>query len=237
MCGSNSKYQLYVMLLCTVCFVTTNLQVFSQRFNGGIVLGMDAAHLTGSFVDSTSNSVGTRFFSKPGLNAGIFTNIYFDDNNVLDFEISYIQKGSRKIPGPNDTVPGKVWKTSTTMHYIILPIHYRYNFSQRISAFTGPNIGVLLGYKFMQNEIDFTDDIPPFSKFDFSWDFGVGIQLLYNISLDIKYSSTIFLLPVRSYNNDGFKFGPFAKQFWVKGQYNQLIDFTFRWTIFRSRKD
>ncbi|MBO4743891.1 MAG: PorT family protein [Bacteroidales bacterium] len=225
-------------LIVSILLLLSAFTAMSQRFNGGLIIGGCASHLTGSLVDSTS-TIGTKFFSKPGLNAGVFTDIYFDDKSSLGFEISYIQKGSRKVPGPNDTIPGQVYEAKTALHYITIPVHYSYTFNERFSAFTGPNIGLLLRKlcKIEQNYIDFTADyIDQFSSFDFSWDFGVNIKLLYRLSLDIKFSSTFFLTPVRSYHNpEGWKFGPFAKQFWVKGQYNQLVDFTFRWTLWGSQ--
>ena len=223
-----------ILLLPIIMFFS--LSLFSQRFNGGFVIGGCASTLSGSLVDSLSNQVGTKFFSKPGFNVGIFTNIYFTDRAALDMEISYIQKGSRKIPGPNDTVAGTVYQSKIAMHYITLPIHFRYDFTKRFAAFTGPNIGVLVSYKYTQNYIDFTSDIEPFNTFDWSWDFGVNFRILYSLSLDVKYSTTFFLTPVRSYNNtESWKFGPFAKQFWQRGQCNQLIDFTLRWTIFGNK--
>lgn len=227
------KFSLIVLFfMLTFCAV-------GQRFNGGLVFGICASHLTGTLVDSVSNNVGTKFFSKPGLNVGVYTNLYFDNRSAVDFEISYIQKGSRKVPGASDTLPNQVYQTKTSLHYITLPVHYSYKVSDNISVFTGPNVGIMLRglCKFEQNYIDFTDQMESYidamSKVDFSWDFGVNLKLLQNLSLDIKYSSTFFLTPIRSYNNkDAWKFGPLSKQFWVKGQYNQLFDFTLRWMLF-----
>ena len=211
---------------------------FGQSFNGGLVFGLCASHTTGSFVDPVTydeEATFNRSFSKPGINAGVFTNLYFTDNQAIDFEISFIQKGARKVPNKNDTLSGQVYESTLRLNYITIPIHYKYELSNYFSAFAGPNIGLLLSHSYTQNYID-QSYILKFNRFDFSVDIGVVVKLLARLSLDVKYSATFFLLPIRSYNNpDSWSYGPFAKQFWQRGQCNQLLDFTLRWTLFGSK--
>lgn len=212
----------------------------AQRFNGGLLIGITASHTTGTLEDSVSfdsPAMFSRAFSKPGITGGVFTNLFLTDHSSIDLAVSYILKGSRKVPFKGDTIPGQVYESRLNLHYLTIPIHYRYNMNNYWSVFIGPNIGFLLGHKFTQNYMDMSD-LYKFRLIDFAIDIGMGVAIFRNLYLDFNYSSTFFLTPIRSYNNKlSWKFGPFSKQFWEKGQCNRLFAFTLRWIIWGKEGD
>ncbi len=228
--------QMKKKLLITFILICFSIVGFAQKFNGGALFGLAATHTTGTLInaDSTdfdSPAMFSRVFSKPGLNVGIFTNFYITDNSVLDLEVSFMQKGSRKVPTRADTIAGTVYQSKLSLNYITIPIHYRYIFNDYWSGYVGPNIGFLISSKFTQNYLDFSD-LYDFNLIDLSFDIGMGIAIVKDLTLDVKYSGTFFLTPIRSYeNNQSWQYGPFSKQFWQKGQCNQVIAFTLRWVI------
>ncbi|MDL2227388.1 PorT family protein [Odoribacter sp. OttesenSCG-928-L07] len=229
-------------LLLLIAFAVSSVILFSQSFDGGLTFGVNASHTTGTYVDSTllgqnSNMMFNRSFSKPGLNVGVFTNLYLSKRSALDLEVAYTQKGSRKIPNANDTLPGTVYETRLSLHYITVPIHYKFIASDRITMFAGPNVGILVGHKFTQNFMDFSNYYDDLSKLDLSIDIGAEVFLLERLILNIKYSATFFLTPIRSYNNpQAWSYGPFSKPFWQRGQCNQLFGISLRWVFFGNKE-
>ncbi|MDD4142406.1 MAG: outer membrane beta-barrel protein [Bacteroidales bacterium] len=218
--------------------LSVSCSIYAQSYNGGIVLGACASHTTGyNIADSSifsSNSMITKVFQKPGLNVGFFTNLSITEHSIIDFEISYIQKGARCI----DTAStASIYQSVLRLHYITIPIHYKYKFNNYFSVFAGPNLGILMKYRYFQNYIEYSDLYDNISPVDFALDIGFSVGLLEKLSIDVKYSGTFFLTPILSYNNpDSWSLGPFSKQFWQKGQCNQLIAFTLRWVFFGKEK-
>lgn len=216
--------------------------LFSQSFDGGISFGVNASHTTGTYVDTTSfgqgnNMMFNRSFSKPGLNVGVFTNLFFTPRSALAIEVAYSQKGSRKVPNANDTLPESVYETKLSLHYITVPIHYKFIASDRVTMFAGPNVGILIGHKFTQNYMDYSHYYDDLSKLDLSIDIGAEIFILERLILNVKYSATFFLTPIKSYNTaDEWSYGPFSQQFWKRGQCNQLFAISLRWVFFGNKE-
>lgn len=225
-------------LIFIISFSVLSQILFSQSFDGGIVFGVVASHTTGTYVDNNvpagyyNGAMFNRSFSKAGITAGAFTNLYITPRSAMDFEISYTQKGSRKVPNAADTLAGMVYETKLNLHYITIPIHYKFIASNRFNFFVGPNIGVLVGHKHTQNYQDYTYMYDDLSKLDLALDLGAEIYIIEQLVLNVKYSATFFLTPIRSYNNPNtWSYGPFSKIFWQKGQCNQLFAISLRWVF------
>ena len=228
-------------LILTLTFVIFSGTLFSQSFDAGVLLGVIASHTTGTYVDSTSfgsdGSLFQRSFSKPGLTVGFFSNLFITPRSAIDFEVSYTQKGSNKIPRAKDSLPNTVYETKLSLHYITIPIHYKFVASDRITMFAGPNFGILVGHKHTQNGMDYSFMFDDLSKLDFSVDLGAEIFIIEQLILNVKYSATFFLTPIRSYNNpDAWSYGPFSKPFWQRGHCNQLFAISLRWVFMGNRE-
>ncbi|MDR2083637.1 MAG: PorT family protein [Bacteroidales bacterium] len=228
------------IILITI-FVISSGFLFSQSFDGGLLVGVIASHTTGTYVGDApgsynNGSLFNKSFSKPGITVGFFTNLFFTPRSALDFEISYTQKGSRKIPKSNDTIPGQVYETRLNLHYITIPIHYKFIASNRVTMFVGPNLGILIGHKHVQDYMDYSYMYDDLSKLDLAIDLGAEIYIIDQLILNLKYSATFFLTPIRSYNNSNtWSYGPFNKLFWQKGQCNQLFAISIRWVFMGNR--
>ena len=77
---------MYKHLLLSIILLCVFSNIKGQEFGGGVSLGA-----------STSQVAGDRLggFNKIGLLAGVFTNIKIKEKLAFQFEIIFIQKGSR----------------------------------------------------------------------------------------------------------------------------------------------
>jgi hypothetical protein len=195
---------------------------YGQQFNGGIIGGISASEISGDYLAGPN---------KLGAYAGAFANIYISDRSALQMEIDFVQKGSRKIPDAGDTIAGQTYDYKLVLNYINVPILYRYDWTKFISFEAGPSIGLLLDSYEMVNGWE-NDDVygGDFNFFDFGIDLGMNFRFLMNWELNVRYSNTIFLTPVRPHAGN-------AQTFFNRGQLNEVLSFTLHYTMFaRGRR-
>ncbi len=208
-----------VLLLCLM--VTSVGWVRAQQFNGGFLAGISASEISGDYLAGPN---------KLGIYAGAFANLYIAERSALQMEIDFVQKGSRKIPGANDTIPGATYDYKLVLNYINVPILYRYDWTPFVSVEVGPSIGFLLDSYEMVNGWE-EEDIygGPFNFLDPGIDLGVSLRFLMNWELNIRYSNTFFLSPVRAHAGN-------AQTFFNRGQLNEVLSFTLHYTLYARGK-
>ncbi|HPE86010.1 MAG: porin family protein [Bacteroidales bacterium] len=196
--------------------------VFSQQFNGGFVGGISASEVSGDYLSGPN---------KLGAYAGVFANIYIAERSSFQMEIDYVQKGSRKVPDASDTIPGLVYDYKLVLNYINIPLLYKYDWTNYLSFEAGPSVGLLLDSYEMSNGY-INDEVygGKFNFFDFGLDFGLSLRFLLNWELNVRYSNTVFLTPVRPHAGN-------AQTFLNRGQLNEVLSFTLHYTFFaRGRR-
>ncbi|MDZ7742314.1 MAG: outer membrane beta-barrel protein [Bacteroidota bacterium] len=101
----------------------------AQEFEGGVHLGLVASQVQGD------NYGG---YNKAGLYLGGYVSYQFSKHGIVQMELDYIQKGSRKIPGENEIDTYKL-----NIHYVELPVLYQYIINEKFSVEAGLALGVL----------------------------------------------------------------------------------------------
>ena len=180
------------------------LSGFAQkRFNVGLKAGICTSQVEG---DSYSG------FNKVGFDGGIFLNAKFNDKWTAQFEMIFIQKGSKHIPNPdkNDT---RYYYLG--LNYMEVPVLLQYHLQKFIFE-AGPGFGFLIN----SNEYDENGAVfaaLPFHKMEFSGQAGICYSIYKNFSIDWRYSNSLF--PIR-----GFKSGEW--RWYNPGQRNNVLTFT-----------
>jgi hypothetical protein len=194
------------------------LMVFSataQRFNAGIIAGAIASQLSGD------QAAG---YDKPGFEAGGFVAASLNEKFNAGFQITYIQKGSRKTSNPDI---GDFTFYRSRLNYFQVPVFMEYIFSKKISFdfFTG--IAALLS----QEEEDQYGKIlnrKEFSKWEWTAGLSFNYMLFENFQLIFGMENSV--LPVRKY--DGTETYRLDRD-----QFNSLLRFAIRYKFKTSAEN
>lgn len=212
------KKILLIILLLSLGFFS---RVSAQQFNGGIIGGISASEISGDYLAGPN---------KLGAYAGAFANIYIADRSALQMEIDFVQKGSRKVPDANDTIAGATYDYKLVLNYINVPVLYRYDWTEFISVEAGPSIGLLLdSYEMVNGWEDDNVSGGDFNFLDLGVDVGLSFRFLLNWELNVRYSNTFFMTPVRPHAGN-------AQTFFNRGQLNEVLSFTLHYTMFARGK-
>ena len=104
---------------------------FSQGFGGGLYGGISTTQVTGD---------GIIGFHKVGGWGGAFTDYRFTPRSALQFELSFIQKGSRRTPTVNNNNDFRLYN----LNMIEIPILYRWYGIKNMSIELGTQAGIVL---------------------------------------------------------------------------------------------
>ena len=193
---------LAVVLFCGI--LTNNCN--AQNFGGGLIAGV-----------STSQVAGDRLggFNKIGLLSGAYTNLKIKENLKLQFEIIYIEKGSRN---PNIH---KINIAEITLSYVEVPISISLQQKENL----GVEVGILPAFLINAEMNDYFSEIeidPAFTKYDFGVFAGINYHITDNIILNTRISNSI--IPIRPHVSG-------ATNGWNKGQYNTVLSFAIHYKI------
>ncbi|MCD4734818.1 MAG: PorT family protein [Bacteroidales bacterium] len=191
-----------------IVFVIITISAYSQQFNGGILGGMSASEVSGDRLEGPN---------KAGIYAGEYVNIYVTEKSSFQMELDFIQKGSRKNP---DSVSYESYLLR--LNYMEIPVHYKYDFGERWTLETGLSLGVLISKYEEVNGLEQENIYPDFKRRDLSFNVGLYFALIERLWLNIRYSNSI--LAIRPHSG-----GQTYK--WNKGQYNEVLSFTFHYEL------
>lgn len=179
----------------------------SQRFEAGIVVGAVASQLSGD------RAAG---FDKPGFEAGGFVAFPWSEKFNAGFQITYIQKGSRKTSNPDI---GDFTFYRSRLNYVQVPLVFEFHFSTKISFDVFSGIAVLLS----QEEEDEYGKI--YNRIEFNkWEWTAGVSFNYMLFEDFQLILGMenSVLPVRK--NDGTEIYRLDRD-----QFNSLLRFAIRY--------
>ena len=198
-----------ISLIC-ICLVCNDM--FSQNFDGGLLTGLTTSQISGDNLGG---------FNKLGVAIGIFTQRSISEKSKLKFELSYFQKGSK-----NNNLNLNL--NSFKLDYIDAPFYFSYLVQQNTSIQFGFHTGFLL----LQKEIDnFGSDVElrdNFNSIDFSTSLGIEYYVNNQISLNTKFSNTLFFTPIRKHASS-------ASLWYNQGQYNTVISFIINYYVINSQ--
>jgi len=198
------RHSIFILLLSIVLFSTND--AMAQGFGGGVFVGISTSQVTGDYISG---------FNKVGFWGGGFTDYRFSPKSTLQLEITYIMKGSRQTP----TVDNNGVFYAMKLHYLEIPLLYKWYGIRNMSIEVGPHFGILLA----SGEEDNNGEIPndpnvPFKTFELSGAAGLSYYFWKGrIEANARYSNSI--LPVRGD----------VVQWPYGGQLNQVISFSVRY--------
>jgi len=197
--------------LLILALILIVVKASAQEFRAGPLLGTSFSQVDG---DNFSG------FNKVGITLGAFVTRSISDKWELQFDISYIQKGSREAPKPDK---GKLDDYKIHLDYMQFPIVARYRY-KNFSVEGGMSIAVLINDK---EEIDGTpiEDLPsynkvPFQTMEYATVFGLNYHLNDRLWINARllYSLNRIRIP---YDGEIPAYDP--KNHWFSrkpGQYN-----------------
>jgi hypothetical protein len=213
----------FLFFYCVFFFLYS--AAIGQRFQAGVLGGISTSQVDG---DTWAG------YDKAGAFVGGFVTRDFSETSKwsASFELTYIQKGSRKIPHPDK---GDFASYQLKLNYAEVPLLLRYNFSGMDSlgekrmkfALEG---GITLGALVFSKEYDASGFIPyngvPFQKADYSVVLGLNYFLSKHIGFDVRTEYSI--VPVRKGGTASY-YQNWTYKFLKPGFYNNLLVFSLRY--------
>ena len=200
---------LTLLFFCGILTYNTN----AQSFGGGIIAGASTSQVAGDMLGG---------FNKIGLLAGAYTNLKIKENLKLQFEIIYIEKGSRN-PNMHESNHPNYQKIEITLSYIEIPItvnlQQKENLAVELGIIPAFNISATLNSADAKN---ISVPNPQYKKYDLGVCAGINYHITDNIILNTRISNSI--IPIRPHTSG-------ATHGWNKGQYNTVLTFAIHYKI------
>lgn len=192
--------------LLIILMIFTGTAVFSQRFEGGVLGGLNASQVDG---DSYSG------YNKPGIVGGVYVITDLSPTLYSGMEIKFAQKGSRK--NPNFKTEDQI-KYIMRLNYIDLPLYLGARTSERTSILAGISAGYLFSGKEFNNYGELPEeDRHPFNDFDIQGFLGFRFQMTDRLSVDLRGAYS--LLPIREQPGE-------VLSYWLDSQFSNLLSTT-----------
>ena len=198
------KRSLSILLLLLAMTFCSQAQ---SRFKAGMRFGISTSQVEGD---------GYKGFHKFGLAAGLTLTAKLNDKWDTQFEMLFIQKGSRHSGfDSTSTGYGAAEYYEINLKYLEVPLLLKYK-QKKFTFEAGLGLGYLISAKEYNAYGEFPS-ITPFKSAEFSCIAGVHYQLYRKLGFTWRYSNSI--LPIRDYaSGASFWFNP--------GQINVVLAFT-----------
>lgn len=195
------QFYLVILLLTIV-----SLSGFSQRFEGGVLVGLNASQVDGD------NYSGYR---KPGIALGGYVQTNLSRTVYAGMELKFAQKGSRNIDSL--AIQGQI-KYIMRLNYVDLPVYLGVRTSERISLLVGVSPGYLISGTEYNDYGKLTEqDQKAFSEFDLQGMLGFRFQFTKRLFVDLRGAYSV--LPIRKQKGDPL-------WYWKSNQFNNLLSTT-----------
>jgi len=190
-----------ILLLVVLAFAT-----FAQRFEGGIIGGLNASQVDG---DNYSG------YHKPGVAVGGYVQTDISRTVFAGMELKLMQKGSRNIDSL--ATNGQI-KYIMRLNYVDLPVYLGIRTSERISLLVGLSSGYLISGKEFNDYGQLpVEDRHPFNAFDLQTMIGFRFQFTKRLFVDVRGAYS--MLPIRDRPGD-------VLWYWRSNQFNNMLSTT-----------
>lgn len=166
------------MRLLAILIFLVPINSFGQGFGGGLYGGISTSQVTGDNIGG---------FNKVGGWGGAFTDYRFTPRSALQFELSFIQKGSRQAP----TVKNNGVLYVNNQNYLEIPILYKWYGIKNMSIEMGTQIGYLINAVERNNNGEIPNPIPH-KKVE--WSFAAGLSYYFwkgKVEVNARYANSI----------------------------------------------
>lgn len=182
----------------------TSMFSYSQRFEGGVLGGLNASQVDG---DTFSG------YRKPGIVAGGYVQTNLSRRMFVVMELKFAQKGSRNID--SSATDGNI-KYVMRLSYAEMPVYLGIRTSDRISILAGLSPGYLI----RGTEYDNYSTIPveeqhPFNPIDVEAILGFRFKMTSRLFVDLRGAYSV--VPIRQ------KLPGKVLWYWKGNQFNNLL--------------
>lgn len=208
-----ASMKMFVFSICFTCVVlSANCQ--EQRFFVGAKAGVSSSQVSGDELAG---------YDKAGLIGGLQCATKFSKKWSLQFEMIFVQKGSKYRAHPDLGDPNYY---RLQLNYMEVPVLIQYHY-KKFTFEAGPGYSYLISYKEENASGDITG-LRPFNKSEISINAGVNYALPHNIGVNFRYSNS--LNSVRDHESG-------AKRIYNPGQQNTVLHFTISYTFANAKKE
>jgi hypothetical protein len=184
-------------------FLLLSLAGNAQRFKAGAKAGLSTSQVEGDTYGG---------FDKAGFVGGIFVTGKLSEKWTGQFEMIFIQKGSKHNSDPEN---GDLTYYELDLNYLEVPILFQYH-QKKFTFELGPSFGYLISNKEF-NEYGEVYKPLPFNTMEIGAGVGISYTLLKNLSINWRYSNS--LLPIREFQSGVSRWNN-------PGQRNNVLAFT-----------
>jgi len=174
----------------------------AQRFHGGILAGLSTSQVDGDHLSG---------FNKAGFKGGGLVNRKFGEKISLQFEIEFIQKGSRKPLNDNNEY------FLMRLSYIEVPLLFNYYVGKKWNLEAGVAFATLLS-AYEEDQTGEVLNAPEFNQNDYLVCIGANYFFTPQLYFNVRYSYSITTIRTKDEYYDYYYF--------VGGQYNKVLAFS-----------
>jgi len=194
------------LLLFIGFLVAGNLVSYGQRFEGGILGGLNASQVDG---DTFSG------YHKPGIALGGFVQTELSRTVYIGMELKFMQKGSRNVDSL--ATNGQI-KYIMRLNYVDLPVYLGIRTSDKISVLLGISTGYLISGKEINDYGPFPEeDQHAFNEFDIQGILGFRFQFTKRLYVDLRGNYSV--VPIRKQPGNPL-------YYWKSNQFSNLLSTT-----------
>lgn len=199
------KKSIFIALI----FILTAFTIQAQgRFKAGLKAGISTSQVHGDTYEG---------FHKFGFDGGATLNAKINEKWKAQFEILFIQKGSKFI---GDANKGDARFYLMHLNYIEVPILLQYEHKKFVLEI-GPGIGYLINSIEQDQYGDIINAIPFYST-EVSGSIGINYQIYKNLGINWRFTNSI--TPIRNFASGASTVGN-------PGQRNNVLAFTLTYTF------
>ena len=199
------KKTIFILLFLSAHVLISPAQ---SRFRAGLKAGIATSQVEGDTYGG---------FDKFGFAGGGTLNAKLNDMWKLQFEILYIQKGSKHV---GDANKGDLSFYLMQLNYVEVPLLIQYK-QKKITFEAGPGFGYLISAREYTEYGEVINPIP-FYNTEVNGSLGIHYEIYKNLGITWRFTNSI--LPIRKYaSGASFWFNP--------GQRNNVLAFTLTYTF------
>ena len=194
-----------------ICFLLillgmTSLFSYAQRFEGGILGGLNASQVDG---DTFSG------YRKPGVLAGGYVLTNLTRSVFAGMELKFSQKGSRNVDSL--ATDGQI-KYIMRLNYVDLPVYLGIRTSEKTSVLFGLSSCYLInGTEYNDYGKFVAEDQKPFNQYDLEGFLGFRFQFTKRLFVDLR--GTYSITPIRGKPGNNL-------YYWRSNQFNNFLSTT-----------
>lgn len=131
-------------------------------------------------------------YHKPGIFAGGFVNYQFTKHSLVQMELEFFQKGSRKNP---DYEHNDFDQYLFRVNYVEMPLLYQWKLNDRLKFEAGPSMGILINYYEEKDETEIKDGNRPAAL---TFQINAGFYIFLTRHLIFNFRTNDSMINIRS---------------------------------------